>query len=117
MVGCSQCSHFDMVINFSVMAASCTRAGLKSCVDDEYSLIKTCHETVHVPLPPAYVGSEAKGIRTLLESWKGQYVERCVACVSPDDVCGSSMPYSGSMPFIKYATLKGSKQTFLPERR
>lgn len=83
MVRCSQhlssmaaTDMVDMVINFTVMAASCTRAHLKTSLDDEYSLIKTCHETVHVPLPPAYVGSEAKGIRTLLESWKGQYVER-----------------------------------------
>ncbi|XP_050039272.1 uncharacterized protein [Dermacentor andersoni] len=58
------------------MAAMGTRESLKSDVDDEYSLIVTCHETVHVPLPPAYIGSEGRGIKTLLESWKGQYVER-----------------------------------------
>ncbi|XP_037569553.1 DNA-directed RNA polymerase I subunit RPA43-like [Dermacentor silvarum] len=58
------------------MAAMGTQESLKSDVDDEYSLIVTCHETVHVPLPPAYIGSEGRGIKTLLESWKGQYVER-----------------------------------------
>ncbi|XP_037507283.1 DNA-directed RNA polymerase I subunit RPA43 [Rhipicephalus sanguineus] len=58
------------------MAAAGTRESLKSDVDDEYSLIVTCHETVHVPLPPAYIGSEGRGVKTLLENWKGQYVER-----------------------------------------
>ncbi|KAL1443030.1 hypothetical protein MTO96_000924 [Rhipicephalus appendiculatus] len=58
------------------MAAAGTRESLKSGVDDEYSLIVTCHETVHVPLPPAYIGSEGRGVKTLLENWKGQYVER-----------------------------------------
>nr|XP_037277509.1 DNA-directed RNA polymerase I subunit RPA43-like [Rhipicephalus microplus] len=58
------------------MAAVGTRESLKSGVDDEYSLIVTCHKTVHVPLPPAYIGSEGRGVKTLLENWKGQYVER-----------------------------------------
>ncbi|XP_077518092.1 uncharacterized protein LOC144128522 [Amblyomma americanum] len=58
------------------MAASGSRGSLKPNDEDEYSLIRTCHETVHVPLPPAYIGSEGKGVKTLLESWKGQYVER-----------------------------------------
>lgn len=64
------------ISNSSVMAAAGTQESLNSDVDDEYSLIITCHETVHVPLPPAYIGSEGRGVKTLLESWKGQYVER-----------------------------------------
>ncbi|XP_064482419.1 DNA-directed RNA polymerase I subunit RPA43-like [Ornithodoros turicata] len=43
---------------------------------DKYSLVHIQEKAVHVPLPPSYIGSRNRGVRQLLDSWKGQYVQR-----------------------------------------
>uniref|UniRef100_A0A131Z157 DNA-directed RNA polymerase I subunit RPA43 n=1 Tax=Rhipicephalus appendiculatus TaxID=34631 RepID=A0A131Z157_RHIAP len=99
------------------MAAAGTRESLKSGVDDEYSLIVTCHETVHVPLPPAYIGSEGRGVKTLLENWKGQYVERLNGVLLGYDnlkFVEASGTIIDDQPFV-HQDVVGDFQVFRPE--
>ncbi|KAM7299040.1 DNA-directed RNA polymerase I subunit RPA43 isoform X2 [Ixodes scapularis] len=72
-------------------------------LDDKYSLLTNCHEVIHVPLPPSYINTKVRGIKKLLDSWRGQYVQRLDGVLldyGRPALVGSSGSILGDQPYI-----------------